>query len=533
MRFLTRLASLLVLLFGAPAHAEPPRLVVLLVVDQMRADYVDWYGAHWKGGLRRLYDQGAWMRNARYPYLGTLTCPGHFTITTGAFPHTHGMVLNAWYDRAQKKAVDCTDDPASPLVSYPPAPATRGDSARNLLVPTLVDEMNAQLPRKPQVAAFSMKARSAIPFAGHSPAVVLWFGGSHWVTSRAYATRPVPWVDRFITANPLGLETPWVRLLPEGEYANRDDAAEERPGAGWSNTFPHPLTGAPGGPFTRWAASPAGDEYVAQLARAALVEMKLGQGPGTDVLGVSFSMTDLVGHAFGPRSQEVQDTLARLDRSIGGLLQELDRRVPGSYVLVLASDHGVAPIPEQSPDGGRLQPPELKKQLNAALVAELGPGEHVADVEFDDLYLAPGVRERLAARPGAVARVLAALHAVPGVAEVFDGAVLGDPGKLDGASKAAALSYFPGRSGDLLIAPRPNWVVGNLATNHGTLNDYDQCVPVIFFGRGVKPGKYDRAVTPADIAPTLARLVGVKLPKAEGAPIGEVLAPARRATRPH
>src|SRR5262249_42428176 len=156
-----------------------------------------------------------------------------------------------------------------------------------------VDEMNAQLPHKPQVAAFSMKARSAIPFAGHSPAVVLWFGGNRWVTSRAYATQPVPWGERFVAPNPLKLDAPRGRLLPDAAYANRDDAPEERPGAGWGNAFPHPLAGAPGSPYARWAASPAPDEYLGHLARAALTEMKLGQGPGSDVLGVSFSMTDL------------------------------------------------------------------------------------------------------------------------------------------------------------------------------------------------------------------------------------------------
>jgi hypothetical protein len=535
MRHLTRLLALLALLAGAPAHAAPtpPRLVVLLVVDQMRADYVDWYGGHWKGGLRRLYDQGAWLRNARYPYLGTLTCPGHFTIATGTFPHTHGMILNSWYDRAQKKAIECTDDPGAPLVGYGAAAPNRGDSAKNLVVPTLVDEMNAQLPRKPKVAVFSMKARSSIPFAGHAPAVVTWFGGSGWVTSKAFAAQPAPWVSRFIAANPLATDQPWTRLLPETEYANQDDAAGERPSAGWKKTFPHPLAEAPGGPYARWALSPAPDDYLARLARTALGEMKLGEGPGTDVLAVSFSMTDLVGHSFGPRSHEVQDTLARLDRVIGELLQELDRRLPGRYVLALASDHGVAELPDPAQGGGHFSTAEAKKRFNALVSAELGPGEHVADVQIDNLYLAAGARDRLAAKPGALARVLAAVGALPGVAGVFDGATLAEAERLDGLRRAAALSYFPGRSGDLVFALKPGWTVGDLGTNHGSANDYDQHVPVIFFGQGITPGRYERFATPADIAPTLAKLLGVKLPHAEGAPIDEVLAnPARRTKRP-
>jgi predicted AlkP superfamily pyrophosphatase or phosphodiesterase len=278
--------------------------------------------------------------------------------------------------------------------------------------------------------------------------------------------------------------------------------------------------------LARWALSPAPDQYLAGLARAALTEMKLGQGPATDVLAVSFSMTDLVGHAFGPRSHEVQDTLARVDRVIGELLQELDRRLPGRYVLALAADHGVATIPEQSEGGGRLVLPELRKQLNAALAAELGPGEHVADLQIDNLYLVPGIREGLAAKPGAMGRVLAAVRSWPGIAGAFDGADLGDPEKLEGLARAAALSYFPGRSGDLVVAPRPHWIVGDLGTNHGSSHDYDQHVPVIFFGQGIKPGKYERPATPADIAPTLARLIGVTMPRAEGAAIDEVLAPA-------
>ena len=531
---LTRLASLLALLLAAPARAaDPPKLIVLLVVDQMRADYVDWYGAQWKGGLRRLYDQGAWLRNARYPYLTTLTCPGHFTIGTGTFPRTHGMVLNTWYDRERKKVVDCTDDPGSPLVSYPPAPPHGGDSPRNLVVPALADEMSRQLSGKPQVAAFAMKPRSALGLAGHAPTVALWFDGNRWVTSRSIAPEPTAWVSRFIAANPINLETPWTELLPPSSYANPDDAEGERPGSGWSRTFPHPLAGSTNGTFARWVSSPASNEYLVRLAEAALTEMKLGQGSVPDLLAVSFSSIDLIGHQFGPRSHELQDALARLDLTLGGLLEALDRRLPGRYLLALTSDHGVALIPEQTKEGGRLLPDDLKR-VNAAIAAELGPGQHVVEAQANDVYLAPGVRDRLAAKPGALTRVLAALRALPGIAESFDGRALAKLPSAPGPRRMAALSYFPGRSGDLVVVPRPHWVLGSFGTNHGTGNDYDQRVPLIFFGPGVKPGKYDRPVSPADVAPTLARSLGIEMPRAEGKPIPEVLPPARRAARrPH
>lgn len=525
-------AAALLALLGSTARADyppklPPKLIVLLVVDQLRADYADRYGQQWKSGLRRLYDQGAELRNARYPFLATITCPGHFTIATGTHPHRHGMILNTWYDRARKKVIDCTDDPAAPLLAYPPAPAPLpdGESARNLLVPTLADEMTAQLPEPPRVAAFSLKARSSVGLAGHGTGVVLWFDGGSWMTSRAFAPEPTPWVSRFVAANPVSVKRSWVRVLPEAAYLDEDDGKGENASSGWTRTFPHVLED-PAAPFARWPYSPDAGDYLGALARAALTEMKLGQGPGTDLLAISFSNTDLAGHKFGPRSHEVQDSLVRLDATIGALLDALDRQV-GNYVLAMTADHGVAPIPEQTPDGGRLLLPRVKEAVNAAIARELGPGTHVVEAVANDLYLADGVRDRLAARRGAMARVLAALRKLPGVADAFDGAQLTNVAKVKGRTRrAAALSYHAGRSGDLVMVPAPNWVVGELGTNHGSTNDYDQHVPVIFFGKGIRPGKYRQAITPADVAPTLGSLVGVKMPRAEGKVIRAVLAPA-------
>jgi predicted AlkP superfamily pyrophosphatase or phosphodiesterase len=537
------LSLALLLLSREPVVADPavdaPKAIVLLVVDQMRADYVDWYGGTWTQGLRRLFDKGAWLRNARYPYLNTTTCPGHFTITTGAYPHKHGMILNTWYDRATKRVIDCTDDPSSPLIGYPAIAPFGGDSAKTLLVPTIADEMGRQLRNKPRVAAFSLKASSAVALAGHAPGIVLWFDGSRWVTSTAFAPTPTPWVEHFIAAHPPDIKTPCTELLAAKLYQNDDDAAGERPALGWTRTFPHPLDGSPTAPLARWASSPATDEYLSVLARTALAEAKIGRGPGTDVLAVSFSATDVVGHQFGPRSHEIQDTLARVDASIGTLLEALDAQLGAdNYVVAMTADHGVAPIPEEAQKGGltagRLLPAEVRKTTNNAIALELGPGKYVVQVQSNDLYLAPGAYERLVAKTGAVNRVLAALRALPGIASVFDRRRLTEPVRTDDPFRAAAaLSYYPGRSGDLLLVPRPNWIVANLATNHGSPYDYDQRVPVVFFGKRIRPGKYDRSISPADIAPTLARLVGVKLPRAEGVAIDEVIVPLPRRLRTH
>jgi predicted AlkP superfamily pyrophosphatase or phosphodiesterase len=300
---------------------------------------------------------------------------------------------------------------------------------------------------------------------------------------------------------------------------------------GWSRTFPHPLrpitsTIVPG--LGRFSNSPAADEYLAQLALGAVTSLKLGSGPGTDFLAISFSALDIVGHQFGPRSHEVQDTLARLDRTLGTFLDTLDKQVgKGRYVVALGADHGVALLAEQAKaagrDAGRVASLALKQAAQKAAVAELGPSSapYAVDVQTHEVYFGPGVHERLAARPGAIGRVLAALRAVPGVADAVDAGELGDP--KDPLRKAAALSYFAGRSGDMLVLPRRDWTMGAYGTNHGTIYDYDQQVPVVLFGTDVKPGKYDQPASPADIAPTLARLVGVKLAAAEGRVLTEGL----------
>lgn len=540
---LSRAATVLLALAAAAAAAqaapEPPRLVVVIAVDQMRSDYVDWYGANWKRGLRKLYDQGANLTSARYPYLSTVTCPGHATIGTGSYPRTHGMILNTWYDRERKKVIECTDDPESPLLGYAPARFSGGDSARNLMAPTLGDEMQAQLGGKTRVVGLSMKARSAIDIAGHKPDVVLWFESSTWVTSTAFTRTLTPWVEKWVRENPVSavLETPWTRMLPDSAYKFADDAVGEKPPSGWTRVFPHPLKSSssffrPGSSSSgRFASSPAADDFLGRLARAAVIEMKLGQGETPDYLGVSFSMTDIVGHQFGPRSHEVQDVLARLDRTIGDLLDELDARVgKDRYVVALSADHGVALIPEQAKaegrDAGRISSTEIKKRTNEAIAAELGSGTHAVEVQGNDLYLAPGVHAQLSAKPGAVTRVLAAVRQVPGVADAFDASEIRDPAKAkDAVRRAAALGYYHGRSGDLTIVPRAEWIMGStIAANHGTTHDYDQRVPLLFFGKGIKPGKYDRPASPADLAPTLGALVGVKMPKAEGTVLADVIA---------
>src|SRR5689334_17524876 len=203
MRVTALLLTFLTLALVEPNAQVPPKLLVVLVVDQLRADYLPRFDRHWHGGFRTLLDKGVVFDNARYPYLGTVTCAGHSTIGTGALPHTHGMISNGWWDRDARRLVGCTADPSSPDVSYG-RPVQTGNSAMHLMVPTLADELRMQKPGA-RVVAVSLKPRSAIGLAGHGGDAVVWFDdvAGAWATSRAYASAPVPAVKEFVDSNPV------------------------------------------------------------------------------------------------------------------------------------------------------------------------------------------------------------------------------------------------------------------------------------------------------------------------------------------
>lgn len=510
---------------SAPPRAlqpDRPPLVVVLVVDQLRSGYIETLGPRFTAGFRRLLDGGARFPNAAYPYLNTVTCAGHATIATGALPYRHGMVLNAWWDRAAARSMPCTTDESTKNIGYMGKP-TGGDSAATLLVPTLADHLQAA--GGGRSVSISLKQRSAITMAGRRPNAVVWFDGSAgWATSLAFTDSPVGWVQSFVDANPIGADRGkrWERLLPPEAYDGIDDGEGEFQPSGWGRVFPHVL-GEPANQFlVHWQRSPLADAYLGRMAAHAVDSLQLGRGPGTDILSVSFSTLDLVGHQYGPASHEAQDILFRLDQTIGTLLAHLDARLGrDGYVLALSSDHGIADLPEQA-GGGRQSSTAIVAAIDDALAPFFGPGKYVAQTVYTDIYLQPGVFDRLRASAPASAAVLHALEAMPGIARAFRAdeislaAVRSD---ADPEKRAAALSYYAPRSGDILVVPARNWLLSSAATTHGTLHPYDQRVPVLFFGAGVAAGIHDGPVTPADIAPTLAALVGAAFKAPDGSPL--------------
>ncbi|MGE5837814.1 MAG: alkaline phosphatase family protein [Acidobacteriota bacterium] len=521
---------------GTQPRFDPPRLVVILVVDQFRADYVETYGHQWKQGLRRLFDRGAVFRRAAYPYAGSVTCPGHFTIGTGLFPYAHGMISNNWYDRATRRTMLCTSDPQAPAVTFGGGRGVEHHSGVSLMVPTFADELRRQAARQPKIVSLSLKPRGAIGLVGKGGpgTMVVWEeDNGTWSTSDRFTKAPWPEVDRFVAAHPIAASygQVWTRLLPESSYLYTDDAPGENSPVPWTRVFPHPLKSPSGQPdnlfISAWERSPWSDEYLGDLAIELVEKLALGSQNGTDMLAISFSTLDGVGHEYGPRSHEVQDVLARLDVTIGRVLAAIERAAGTNYVLALSSDHGVAMLPEQveHAKAGRLTTNAIRQAAESAIAKELGAGSHVATLVESHLSLTPGTFDRLRARSGAVDRVKRAIAAVDGVGLVYSADELTSPAATDDPMlRAWRLSYYPGRSGDFVVSPLPNFLARATGTTHGTPYDYDVRVPVVLFGSRFKPGQYDQMTTPADIAPTLASLTRVTLTRTNGRILSEAIA---------
>jgi predicted AlkP superfamily pyrophosphatase or phosphodiesterase len=520
-----------------------PKLIVVIVVDQMRADYVDKFLGQWTGGLKRLVEQGAWFREAAYPYAATETCVGHATISTGAVPATHGIVANTWWDRDSQKMMACTSDAKVKNSGYAGTAAKGGDSAWRLLVPTFTDELRFQSGAATRVVAFSLKARAAIMLGGHKADAVTWADGGGWVTSNAYGT--LPFIDDFVKAHPIREDygKTWTLSLSPSAYLYDGNATGAVAPDGWDLSFPHSLRGKGAGSepdrefYGQWATSPFADIYLTKLAENAIDQLGLGKSGGIDYLGVSYSSPDYVGHAFGPRSWEIQDTYVKLDKDLGELLAHLDAKVgAGNYVVALSADHGVVPVPEDmqktGADAGILHIPEVQQKIEDALRTFAYTAPTVAQIANTDLYFSAGIYDKLKTDPAAMKAVLDAIRTVPGVADVYRAEELVDrPATNSPIRSAEAASFFAGRSGDLLIVPKPYWLASSTAadkkrdygTGHGTPYYYDQRVPIIFWGWGIQRGEYFGAVTPADIAPTLASLCGITLATRDGRVLSEAL----------
>ena len=516
-----------------PARAARPSLIVVVVADQFRSDYITWYGHQWTAGLKRLLDQGAIFPESAYTYATTKTCPGHATIATGALPSKHGMIDNQWYDRGERRTVVCTDDPTVAPISFGDIAGREHHGISRLMTSTFSDELRAQITTA-RVVALSVKPRSAILLAGRAApgTIAVWAEpNGAWTTSTTYTTAPWPEVDEFVRSHPIAAAfgKEWARRLEPAAYLF-DDAGPGEPAA---NVFPHAIAGRSGKPdgtfATAWQRSPLSDAYLGEMAATLVERLKLGQGSATDVLAVSFSALDLVGHVYGPRSHEVQDVLANLDHTIGQLLAALDRHIgKDRYVLGFTSDHGVPEMPEQTAargvSAGRLSTTALRRAVEDALVVVLGAGSHVAAVTSPYIYFTPEALQRIQKEPKARRAVSNVLSSTPGVHRIVWTDEMAAAPADDATLAAVRRSFVAGRTGDVTLIYEPHWIPQSTGTTHGGPWEYDQRVPLLFYGAGIRPGRYATAAGPLDLAPTLAQVAGIKLARADGRALTEALA---------
>jgi arylsulfatase A-like enzyme len=495
-----------------------------VVVDQFRADYVATYGHQWTDGLREIFQRGAVFTNAVVPYGLTRTCTGHSTIATSTLPSLHGMVDNEWFDRAAGRFVACTEDPNAGPLTLGPGRAEEQHSARHLRMPTLAEELRRQSVSPPQVVSLALKARSAISLAGHGGArtMAIWEeDNGTWATSTSYATVAAPDVTSFLVAHPVQAArgATWERRLPVEAYLYDDRA----PGEPVTAVFPHTLRPSFGAPFTPiWDASPFSDAYIGDFAVSLIDRLGLGGSTRTDLLLLGFAALDYVGHAYGPRSHEVQDVLARLDVVLGRLISTLDERIGRErYVLALTSDHGVASLPVGN--GGRIHPSAIGRAVDAAL-SNAFSRRVVRAISGSSIYLAPGVIDTVRTNPSLRDGVERALRHVPGVARVFWNDQLSATETTgDALLTAMRSSYVADRSGDLLFVPEHGWVISEAGTNHGTPYDYDARVPLALIGARIAPRRHGAASSILDVAPTLATLAGIRMVHAQGRVLTEAI----------
>lgn len=519
------------------------RLVVLVVVDQMRADYLTRYAPLFgEGGFKRLMRDGAHFANAYFSHASSATGPGHATISTGSIPRFHGITGNEWYidpvDVDFQKSVSDRDSRMSGCGDANEI----GASPRSLLAPALGDQLKLA-DRRSRVFSTAIKARAAVMLGGRKPDGVYWFDDDHgcFQTSTYYRTDLPPALAAYNAerrAARFAGQT-WDRLLKPEAYAGcyENDPAVVGKASGLGPTFPHRLPGSPDKADKKYCAalisSPFGDEVTFDVAECLMTSERLGQGPATDMLCINLSSFDIGGHIFGPESEEMLDFAVRTDRQIAAFLDVLDRQVGLAKCLVaVTADHGVSTIPplaqQRGLGGGQIDFKKLWESLNAALVSAVGPphngrryvtGIALPWVYFDRSFatLDAGTRAKLL---DVATRVL---RETPGVQDVYSAAELsGPPPSRDDEQRWLAWrAYCPGRAGELYMQLAPYWYkTGKDVAGHTVGFRHDRHVPILLMGPGVRPGRYFVPADPADIAPTLAALIGIEPPFAA---VGRVL----------
>lgn len=532
------IALVLGIAFAIASPAAPPRLVVFISVDQLRGDLPRLVEARLgDGGLKWFMNEGTYFTAANYRHASTVTAVGHATMVTGANPPEHGIVENKWYSRETGERIYCVEDTDYHLVGTEGG----GMSPRSLLVSTIGDELVMASSGRARVFGVSFKDRAAILMAGHL-GKALWFHGGtgRFISSDYYYPELPAWVTSWNESKHADeyRGATWNLLNPLETYVRRDqdDRPVENVGDGLTNTFPHSLSQVPPTFFnSALTGTPFADKLALEFCKSLIANERLGQGDTTDMLCISLSATDVVGHVFGPASLEMEDMILQLDASLADFFAHLQSKIGlDNCLVVLTADHGGHEVAEHTASmnfpGKRIDRETLIPGINAALKAKFGVEDLLAGIEAPHVFLNVAKIRAASLDEAAVNEAAAAyLRDQPGILyaytreQILEGRVADAP-----AARRLSRSFHAIRGGGVLVAEQPYWYFYNGVqggTHSGPWN-YDTFVPVFFAGAGVPAARIAREAGPEDIACTIANIFGILPPSGStGAVLTEALPP--------
>ncbi|MDT0607892.1 alkaline phosphatase PafA [Croceitalea rosinachiae] len=516
-----------------------PKLVVGIVVDQMRYDYLTRFWNHYgEGGFKRLANQGFNCKNHHFNYAPTSTGPGHASVYTGASPSSHGIIGNNWYDKQQDKEVYCASDDTQESIGTTSEAGKM--SPHRMLTTTITDQLRLHTQMKGKTIAIALKDRGAVLPGGHTANAAYWFEGDDtgkWVTSSYYMETLPNWVMAFNESEAAqSYKKAWTTIKSIDLYVESGSDNNKYEGlfkTETTPTFPHstPNLLDKTRDYEFIKATPFGNSVTTDFAIEALKNENLGVDSVPDFLAVSYSSTDYVGHKFGVNSKEIQDTYLRLDQDLERLLNSLDQEVgSGNYTVFLTADHGAIHVPaylkDQKIPAGYIEMDELKKQFNEFLKYKYGTTDLVKNISNYQVFLDHKVINNLDMDLDDVQEEIAfELQGYKDVNMVYTGYQMWQNEYTRGIPYILQNGWNQKRSGDVLFVLKPSFIsYPRTGSTHGSPMIYDTHVPLLFYGNGIKKGEtFSRTEIP-DIAPTIASMLGIAFPNGTtGKPIVEVL----------